>query len=72
MLFAPPPALAGADNDAVSLQDNVARADSATLAAGHFIGVQREDSRLPAAPCRGNTTRTKEPQEDNEAAAAAN
>jgi len=42
------------------------------VAAGHFIGVHREDSRLPAAPCRGNTTRTKEPQEDNEAAAAAN
>jgi len=31
-----------------------------------------EDSRLPVAPCRDNTTRTKEPQEDNEAAAAAN
>jgi len=42
------------------------------VAAGHFIGMQREDSRLPAAPRRGNTTRTKEPQEDNEAAAAAN
>ena len=44
------------------------------VAAGHFIGVQREDSRLPAAPFTGNTIRTvtKEPQEDNETAAAAN
>ena len=72
MLFAPPPAQAGADDNPAALQDNAA--NSATLAAGGGKPFHRcaEDSRLPAAPSRGNTTRTKEPQEDNEAAAAAN